>query len=118
MGVSCQAFTASQVLTMIRQQAHISEMTATGFVAATARGALQLTWHAIRLPFLALLIVMEPFVCAICSGIAVLGVVFAVFFEYLVRLPNFPFLLMMGLSAGFALLLFPYYALIRIFSTH
>jgi hypothetical protein len=101
---------------MVRQPAQELEMTATGFVAASARGALQLSWHAIRLPILALLIVMEPFVCAICSGIAVLGVVFAVFFEFLIRLPNFPFLLMMGISAGFALLLFPYYLLLRFFS--
>ncbi len=88
----------------------------TGVMAATGRGTLRLAWHAIRLPILALLVVMEPFVRVILSLLAALGVFTALFFEYLVRLPHFHFLLILGISAGCALLLFPYYLLIRLFS--
>jgi hypothetical protein len=39
------------------------------------------------------------------------------FHEYLLNLPHFLFWLMRSLSVGSALLLIPYYALIRLFST-
>lgn len=88
----------------------------TAALATVGWGTLRLTWHALRLPVLALLVVMEPFVRVILTSIAALGVFTALFFEFLVRLPHFPFGLMMGLSAGFALLLVPYYGAIRLFS--
>ena len=81
-------------------------------------GILRLLWHVIRLPALALLVVMEPLVCGVLSAIAMLGVIFALFYEFLVKLPHFPFWMMLGISAGFALLLIPYYLLIRLFSSH
>jgi len=85
---------------------------------AGGRGALRLAWHAIRLPCLALLVVMEPLVRSVLSTIAVLGVIFACFFAFLVKLPHFPFWMMLGISAGFAFLLVLYYLLIRLFSSH
>ena len=94
------------------------ESTHSGWLAAGGRGALRLAWHAIRLPSLSLLVVMEPVVRGVLSVIAVLGVLTAFFFEFLIKLPHFPFWMMLGISAGFAVLLVPYYLLIRLFSTH
>jgi hypothetical protein len=84
---------------------------------AGGRGVLRLAWHTIRLPSVALLVVMEPVVCGVLSMIAVLGVLTAFFFEFLIKLPHFPFWMMLGISTGFAVLLVPYYLLIRLFST-
>ena len=54
----------------------------------------------------------------VLSALAALGIFMTLFFEFLIRLPHFPFALMLAISAGFALLLVPYYHLIRLFSTH
>ena len=98
--------------------ARAAQIDQSNVVATVAWGTLRLTWHAVRLPVLAVLTVMEPFVSGTLSAIAVLGIFFSFFFEYLIRLPHFPFWLMLGMSAGFALLLLPYHLLIRLFSTH
>jgi hypothetical protein len=82
----------------------------------TGRGLARLGWHAIRLPILATLAVLEPVVRTLLSGLALLGILMALFFEYLIRLPNFPFWLMIGLSIGCALLLTAYYSLMRLFA--
>ena len=89
-----------------------------GVWSATGRAALRLAWHAIRLPILALLLVLEPFVRVVLSALAALGIFMTLFFEFLIRLPHFPFALMLAISAGFAMLLVPYYLLIRLFSAH
>jgi len=86
-------------------------------VTAMGLGALRLAWHSIRLPVLAVLIVLEPFVRVILSALAVLGVFFALFFQFLIRLPHFPLWTMLGISCGCALSLMMYYALIRLFSS-
>ena len=80
-------------------------------------GVFNILWTGIRLPALALLLVMEPLVCGVLSGVAALGVLCTLFFGLLVRPPHFPFWLMLGISAGIALLMIPYYALIRLFSS-
>lgn len=82
-----------------------------------SRGALRFVWNAIRMPVLSLLVVLEPVVCGVLSALAVLGVLVALFFEFVVRLPDFPFWMMLGLATGLAALLVPYYLLIRLFST-
>jgi hypothetical protein len=81
------------------------------------RTALRLLWHAVRLPVVALLVILEPFVTTVLMGIATLGVLVCLFYEFLLKDPHFPFWLMLCLSIGSALLLLPYYALIRLFST-
>jgi hypothetical protein len=86
------------------------------WLAATGRGALRLTWHTIRLPALALLVTMEPLVCGLLSLLAMLGVLTALFWEFVVKPPHFPFWIVLGVSVGFALLQVPYYLLIRLFS--
>jgi len=88
-----------------------------GPLMAVARAALLLLWTAIRLPIVTLLIILEPFVTLVLMAIATLGVLTCLFHEFLLKDPHFPFWLMLGMSIGSALLLLPYYALIRIFST-
>jgi hypothetical protein len=85
-------------------------------LAAAGRHGLALLWHAVRLPILATLLVLEPPVRFVLSAIAVLGITMSLFFEYLVRLPHFPFALMIGVSMASAALLVPYHLLIRFFS--
>jgi hypothetical protein len=86
------------------------------FVAA-GRMALRLAWHSIRLPVLATLIMLEPFVSIVLSALTVLGIFFALFFRFLIRLPHFPFWMMLGISIGFATILMLYYGIIRILSS-
>lgn len=85
-------------------------------IAAAGFFTLRLGWHAIRLPLLTLLVILEPFVRTILMAIAMLGVLITLFYEFVVRLAHFPFWLMLALSIGSALLLLPYYALIRLLS--
>jgi hypothetical protein len=87
-----------------------------GPVAASARVALRLAWLSVRLPVLSVLVVLEPFVSTILSALTVLGVFFALFFRFLVRLPHFPFWTMLGVSVGCATILMLYYGIIRILS--
>lgn len=86
-------------------------------LARVGRGIVHFSWSAVRLPLLALLVTMEPIVCWVLSAIAVLGVLVSLLFEFVVRLPNYPFWLMLGLSVGIAALQIPYYLLIRLFSS-
>ena len=85
----------------------------TTVLATTSRAAMRWTWHAVRLPTLTLLLVLEPLVRVTLTTLAMLGLFTALFFEYVIRLPHFPFGLMLSISAGFGLLLLPYYLLIR-----
>jgi hypothetical protein len=79
-----------------------------------AAAALRLAWHSVRLPTLAVLVLLEPFVSVALSALTVLGIFFALFFRFLVRLPHFPFWTMLGISVGCATLLLVYYGIIRI----
>jgi hypothetical protein len=81
------------------------------------RGLLRFSWTAVRVPLLALLVTLEPIICWVLSAIALLGVLVSLMFEFVVRLPHFPFWLMMGISAGIAALQISYYLLIRLFSS-
>lgn len=86
------------------------------WIAEGGLGILRLSWNAIRIPTLALLVVMEPFVCGLLSAVAALGVVVSLIFAFLVKLPHYPFWLMIGISAALAALQVPYYLLIRFLS--
>lgn len=77
-------------------------------------GFLRLVWHVVRVPPLIFLAILEPFVSIVLMGLATLGVLMCFFYRFLVHDPHFPFWLMMGISLGFALLLLPYYALMRL----
>ena len=86
------------------------------WISAGAFGILRISWTAVRVPALALLVVMEPFVCGFLSAVAALGVFVSLMFEFLVKLPHYPFWLMIGLCAGIAALQVPYYLLLRFLS--
>ena len=88
----------------------------TGQLATSALVALRFAWHSIRMPILAVLVILEPFVSVVLSALTVLGIFFALFFRYLVRLPHFPFWLMLGISHACAVFLMLYYGIIRILS--
>lgn len=72
-------------------------------------------WRAACLPVLMLLVILEPLVTFVFSGLALLGLLTTLFF-YLVGPPEFPVWTMLSLSIGFAIALVPYHALIRLLS--
>ena len=80
------------------------------------RGALRVAWHVIRLPSLTLLVVMEPLICRALTLLAMLGVLTALFGEFVSKPPHFPFWIVLGISVGVGMLQIPYYLLIRLFS--
>jgi hypothetical protein len=71
----------------------------------TVRTSLRLSWNAFRLPTLAVVLLLEPLVCGLLSALAVFGVLCALFFEFVVRSPHYPFWLMI-----------PYYLVVRLLS--
>jgi hypothetical protein len=81
-----------------------------------ARGFLSLTWHLVRLPLLAFLVILEPLVRLVLWGAAFHGVITAFVFEYSGAAPNFPFWQTIAISIGCMLLLAGYYGLIRLLS--
>ena len=75
----------------------------------------RIVWTLVRLPVLALLFVLEPFVCGLLWLFATFGILGALFYRFLVHDPRFPFWPALGLSVGMALLAGAYYGLIRLF---
>ena len=63
------------------------------------RGALWLLWHALRLPVLVFLVILEPVVRFILGALALPGILAASFFKAY-GVPHFPFVLMLGISVG------------------
>lgn len=81
-----------------------------------ARDAAGLLWQAVRLPVLALLVIVEPIARLVLSGLAILGVLTAFLFEFSGAAPNFPFWQTLGISLGCVLALAAYYWLLRLLS--
>jgi peptidoglycan/LPS O-acetylase OafA/YrhL len=75
------------------------------------RGMLRLLWHALRLPVLMFLVILEPVVRFVLGALALLGVLVALFFKAY-GVPHFPFVLMLGVSVGLGLMLAGYQALL------
>jgi hypothetical protein len=75
-----------------------------------------LLWQAIRIPVLAVLVVLEPIVAFVLTAIALLGIFVALVLKLSGAVPHFHFVLMLAFSVGSAVLLFGYYALLRLFS--
>lgn len=69
----------------------------------------------IRLPAYLLLAILEPIVSFVLGSLALLGVLTA-FFWKLVGPPHFPFLLVLGVSLGFELVLVLYHKLLDFLS--
>jgi hypothetical protein len=72
-------------------------------------------WHVVRLPILFLLVVLEPVVAFACGGLALLGVLAVVFFEF-VAAPHFPMWTMLTISISFVIGLALYEGAICLFS--
>ena len=73
-------------------------------------------WQVVRLPVLAALFVLEPFVSLILTAFGFLGIVVAVIMKVSHDLPHFPFWEMVGFSVGALLLQMAYHALVSILS--
>lgn len=77
---------------------------------------LWILWQVVRMPVLAVLVVLEPFVSLVLTGFGFLGIVMALILKFSGDLPHFPFWLTMTFSVGAILLLMAYHLLIGIFS--
>ena len=73
-------------------------------------------WRVTTLPVLLALVILEPVVTFLLAGLALLGLLTTLFF-YFVGPPGFPVWTMLALSLGFAMVLVPYHALIRLLSS-
>jgi hypothetical protein len=72
-------------------------------------------WRVAGLPVLLFLVILEPLVTFVLAALSLLGLLTTVFF-LLVGPPGFPAWTMLALSLGFAIILLPYHALIRLLS--
>ena len=70
--------------------------------------------HATRLTVFAVLAIFEPIIRVMLSLLAILTICVSLFNRYVIHTTHFPFWLMMGLSAGCAVILILYYRLMRI----
>lgn len=77
------------------------------------RCTLWVGWQCIRLPLFLFLLVLEPVVTLVLGGLALFGVLTALFWKFFGP-PNFPFFLMLGISLGFELALIVYRKLLRL----
>jgi len=79
-------------------------------------GLLWLAWQAIRVPVLALLMILEPIVSTLLVAAALLGTVTALFWKLAANRPDFPFFGVLALSVGCFLLATLYHGAIRLLS--
>jgi len=79
-------------------------------------GLLWLSWQAIRLPVLALLMILEPIVSTVLVAAALLGTLTAIFWKLASDRPDFPFFGVLALSVGCFFLLILYHGAIRLLS--
>jgi len=77
---------------------------------------LRTAWTLVRLPVLALLVILEPVARVVLAGFALLMTLTALFWAAVIGLSAFPFWRMLALAIGAWLLLAFYYALMRLFS--
>lgn len=82
---------------------------------ATAHALVLILWQIIRLPVLAVLVVLEPIIYRVCTTLSLFGILVSFLFK-LAGAPHFPFALMLAISAALGLVLIGYYALIRLLS--
>jgi hypothetical protein len=73
--------------------------------------SLRALWHAVRLPVLMTLVILEPVVSFVLGGAALLGLLMTFFWKW-VGPPTFPFWTMFALSLGFGFALLLYQVLI------
>jgi hypothetical protein len=83
--------------------------------AASVAEPLRWAWHLVRLPTVALLVILEPIVAFVCGALALLGVLATIFFK-LVAAPHFPMWTMLAISLGFFFVLVLYEWAIKVLS--
>jgi len=71
-------------------------------------------WQLIRLPLLALLVILEPVVQFVLCGVALLGTLCAFFFKFTSVRAGAHFWLLLALSLGCLFVLWVYYLAIRL----
>ena len=69
-------------------------------------------WHSIRLPALAILVALEPFISLVLVGAALLGISAGIILRYSGDLQGFPFWNMVAFSTGALIILTGYHMLI------
>lgn len=74
----------------------------------------RILWNLLRLPALAVLLALEPFISAALTVVGILGIAAALTLKLSGDLPGFPFLSMIAMSVGTLLLLRAYHALLTI----
>ena len=77
-----------------------------------ARGVARCLWHSVRLPALAILLALEPFVSFVLVGAAFIGISAGILLRCSGDLPGFPFWGMVALSTGALIILTAYHMLI------
>ena len=75
-----------------------------------------IAWQLIRLPVLAALILFEPLVRLLLSGLGLIGAVTALIIELAARPPHFPFWATLAASVACVVLLGLYHAIIHCLS--
>ena len=85
-------------------------------IPSAASGTLRVLWCLLRLPTLAVLLALEPFISFLLSAAGILGIAAALVIRASADLPTFPFWGMIAFSVGSLLLLAAYHALISLFA--
>ena len=80
------------------------------------RGLGRVLWAVIRLPIVALLLLLEPVVSFVCSAGLVLGLLTCIVWELSAAAPQFPLGKMLVFSFGCPVVLFLYQALLSLFA--
>ena len=96
--------------------AHETRIETSGPAGHVARATARIVWTALRLPVLALLVILEPVVRFTLAGFALLMTLTALFFACLRPLSAFPFWGMLAAAVGAVGLLTAYHAVVRLFS--
>lgn len=107
---------AGRIAVMSLGSIHDSRADDGSVAAAVALGILWIAWHAVRIPLLALLLILEPVVTLVLWGAALLGVMTAFLFEFSGVVPDFPFALIISISIGCAVLVMAYHVLLNLLS--
>ncbi|HEY6927023.1 MAG TPA: hypothetical protein VI653_26335 [Steroidobacteraceae bacterium] len=81
-----------------------------------ASGVLRLAFEVVRLPLLAILTLFAPVIEFLCGGLLLVGLLTSIAFKISSVGPSFPFWHIVGISLGFGVFVFVYYALIRLLS--
>jgi hypothetical protein len=78
-----------------------------------ARKIGRLGWNGIRIPILAILMILEPIARFVLTTVALLGILASFFFEFSGSAPRFPFWIVFGLSLGCGVLVMVLSAVMR-----